>query len=189
MVQTYKSFKSIEDVRKVSQEQFISEYQATQDPQILARMFCSNVGLIFTTSKEFFNLSSPDVASFSVEELHRALLVFNLERKQAKFSTYFRICLHNRLRKETQALSCTKRKALDKCLSDDDLDLKVFDDLTHINFQLLPNLTDQERRFCAFLSSNTHSLDSDFAKLEKVTSARIHYLRDSLRQKLICLIS
>ena len=197
MLETYKNLAPLADSR-ISEADCISTYQDNQSPIAFATLFVNHFGALKQLSESYWGITGADKASFCLEELHRAMLTYSPERG-AKFLTYLLTCLKNRLRAETQALSYDKRKAdylLQESLSKpDDSEVSAFEIVDNqnpfaaaelaVSLQNNSDLTENERAYCAFFSTNTvHATASDFARRQGVSSATVHYIRMALRKKI-----
>lgn len=175
-------------------ESRVLEYRESRDPLILAKLFVSNYGLITREANKFYGLASEDIASFSMEELHNALTSFDTRHiSTSSFMTYFCTCFRNRLRAETQALNYDKRKAMRDYYEYNDDTLKPL--CQEVACELSAVLEDEsmftvrERAYCHYVMSDTvHTKDIDFAIKEDISSAAVHYIKQSLKNKLNYLI-
>lgn len=167
-------------------------YQDTQDPVILAYVFCKSFPLIVNQANKYFYLTDSDKASFAVEELHRAMMDFQLN-KGAKVQTFYSRYLNNRLRSETQALDMDKRKSNNVAESYEAVvEIKsAYDELGYDNVDFVDlletafNLSENELKYCKIVMNNTLDvMDSDVAKVIGVSPAAIHYMKKSLAKKL-----
>lgn len=196
MYQTYKNFKNLTTLYtgETSDPSTLAiEYQKTQDPVLLAVVYCEQFAYILTQVEKYFNLTDEDKASFSVEELHKAMMNYN-PQGGAKLPTLYSRYLNNRLRAETQMSNHQKRSANNQCecyeaitmnvegVEDDRLkDLEFYHSLEQSGM-----FTENEIALCKIVMNDTiHIKDVDIAKQLKVSSSAITQMKRSLAKKLV----
>ena len=184
------------------------DYQENpEDAILLSHAYCTNIGYIFTQTDKFFNLDSDSMASFVLEEIHRSMMAYE-PGKGASWLTLFGRFLTNRLRAETQALNCDKRKSNNMVESFDgafefdeeessnkDLSgLIGYEEEAFNEIELLMSLaekeeiTENEYKYCEIIlkevKSPTSINDSEIAEKLQVSSAAVHYMKKKLRNKI-----
>lgn len=193
MLETLKSLSSLVD-SEISESECVSTYQDNQSPICFATMFVKHFPAIRLISQSYWGITEADKASFCLEEMHRALLGYSPD-KGVKFLTYFLACLKNRLRAETQSLSCDKRKA-DYFLSSEEGELdELPDNGSFLGSELLISIdstgwTENEKAYCHFFSSHGgHANATDFARSRGISDATVHYIRAALRKKITAVMA
>lgn len=132
-----------------SDEELIEEYKHTKKANILAYMFKQHYGIIHNTSLLYPILNTDDIASFTLQELDKALLNYD---GMVKFNTYFIKCLKNRFRVETKMLLHNKRKAIIDYESIDNYDSIYYDDYFNFDdFVSYNHLTTNQKNVCKLI--------------------------------------
>lgn len=190
MFEMYRNLLPIANECKEEEKTCIENYQKTKDPTFLSKMFIVHFPIYLQIVDLYWGVSSEDKASFCIEELHKAMLDYNSERN-VKFSSFSSVYLRNRLRTETQALSTAKRKMLNNYAELND-SMVIEEDFSRpiIEFDLMrAGLTPNELSYCLFvLNSGNTVVDSDFARIKNISSAAVHYIKNSLKTKLKFLV-
>jgi|GEM_PF-2589624 DNA-binding CsgD family transcriptional regulator len=193
MQQTYQNMKKLTVSENFSSNLISSlaaEYQETEDPVIFAKVFCDLYPYTLTQVNKYFNLTDEDKASFVLEELHKAMLVYD-ETKGAKIQTLFSTYLNRRLYAETMMLNHQKRKA--NYNTGDFEDVEIYQssetDFTKIEFmetlKKVDSLTDTELKYCEIVMSEHQEVtDSEVARALDVSPSAIFQLKKRLKTKL-----
>lgn len=198
MQTTYKNFKELSTLytgQTSNLDALALEYQQTEDPIILAVVFCKQYPYILTQVEKYYNLSESDKSSFSVEELHKAMLDFQTG-KGAKIQTFFSRYLNRRLYKETWVLSHQKRSANNSADSYEAVmqvkagyDEAGFSDCDFIYSLENSNLlTENELKYCRIIMRETAKLtDSEIARELSVSPSAVNQMKKSLKKKFMSL--
>lgn len=180
-------------------------YQEQEDAVLLAYVFCKNFGLTVTITQSYFGLTDEDLASFALEELHKAMLNFKSDGG-AKLVTLYSKYLKNRLRVETQSLNYDKRKSNNLTESfDGPVDEEEngassysnsmgYDEGRFNEIELMLSLADKveltenEYRYCEIIVEEVSDVaqikDSEIASRLNISSAAVHYMKKSLQKKI-----
>lgn len=112
MRDTLKMMKSILEGYHVDKtlDELIYEYQQNQSSYIIAYIFVNNYGLFETIAMKYRLLDNQDIASFSLQELDKALMRYTFD-SNCKFTTFLTACLNNRLKSEQECLFHNIRRA------------------------------------------------------------------------------
>lgn len=205
MYNTYQNFLQIASIG-LSDNECVLEYQKDQSPICLATIFVRHYPALRQLSDLYWGLTDEDKASFCLEEVHKALLNYSLDRN-TKFLTFMYSCVKNRMRTETEALDTDKRReifhrqcfpagksvlinAADK--TDDTwwLNKEAVKENSYMDADLLisiksSELNKTEKAYCEYaIKNNIYATDSDFAKQQNISSAAVHYIKQSLRLKI-----
>lgn len=194
MSNTLKNFKQLAALYEgtsVTTEEFVLEFQYTEDPIIIAYVFCQSYALIVNQGNKFFGLSEEDKESFAVEELELAMMDYK-EGKGASFKTFFMRYFVNRLRAETQATNTQKRKANNVTEEYEEVTtVRAYEDQGYDNVEFIDSLetsfdlTENELKYCHIVMNNPVGVvDTDVAKLMGMTSAGVNWIKKSLKKKL-----
>jgi len=163
--------------------ELLLEYKEHQAPNVLAFLFVKNYGLIVNTGAKYTLLDDADVASFSLQELDKCILVYD-ETQHAQFSTFFCACLRNRLRHEQQLLACDLKFAnynvvdISECnnLYDDSLELETFDFDSY-------GFTYNEKNLCKLLLDG-YSVN-EISKIFNLSPQAIYYRNKIIGKKIL----
>lgn len=193
MNQTYKNFLKLSSLyrdQKADLSAVALEYQRTNDPVCYSFVFCRLYAYMITQTDKYFYLTDSDKDSYCMEELKKAMIDFD-STKGAKIQTLFDRYLNNRLRTETEQLSRDKRKVNNNTENYDIAHNKsTYDELSFDCIEVIESLktlplSDNELKYCQLIVHNANKInDSDIAKLLGVSSAAIHYIKNSLSKKL-----
>ncbi len=178
-----------DEVRKMSLEEMAEEYTLCLNPSILAEAFSRLYMLTISTSLKFYGITSHDLASFSLEKLDQCLQLY--KQGDAKFSTYYRSCLYNRLREEAESMNTHKRKmilcaeSLDKLFEENmefepqgevTIDFKVED------FMPVNKMSEREIMYCQYVANGW--ANKDIAEIMQVSIMCLTKIRKRLREKI-----
>lgn len=186
MLTTYKNLLPLAN-GQLEDKECVERYQATRNPIYLATVFTRHFGMILNVAEAYWGISDEDKASFCLEETHKSMLNFDVDKNTALL-TFLVIYLKNRLRTETQAINSDKRKAMNQYV---ELPLNATSDSTYdaslLKVAVLESnlLTQREKDYCLYvMSTNDWANDSDFARIHHISSAAVFYLKQSLKQKI-----
>lgn len=208
MIETYRNLKELAGMYQGTTDtnEIALKYQDTEDATLLAFAFCAHFGIAVTQSEKYFGLNQEDLASFALEEMHKALLHYR-EDGGGKLVTLYSKFLNTRLRTETQYNGYDKRKgnsnaeSFEGGASESDEGPTVSradsmgyeeDQFTEIELLLsLVNkgeLTDNEYRYCEIIIKEISDIgqikDSEIASRLDISSAAVHYIKKSLQKKI-----
>ena len=192
MRQTYANLSKLAKENPLELLDAIQQYKKDEDPMAFSNIFRELYPLSLSVCSKFWNLTENDMASFCLEELHKAIISYDETKTNAKFQTYFATCFRNRLRHETQKLSCDKRKANVK--SDD---FAAYAEIAQGYYEvgienaeiydLLEgsNLSEKEQQYCKIIMDTPGKItDKEISKIIGVSSAAVNYMKKRLRVKL-----
>ncbi len=203
MMETYRTLRELANLHTGTNtnEEIALMYQQSEDPVLLAYMYCNNLGGWESMTKDFFSLSTSDIESFVLEEIHSAMLKYDPKRG-ASFFTIVGHFIKNRLRNEVTTLLYEKRKinlnadSYEGMLESPEIGFKhsgiVDDNINSIDLlETLSkdeSLTENEYKYCEIIikeiADPRHIKDSEIAARLNVTSAAVHYMKKSLKRKL-----
>lgn len=207
MKQTYATFNELAKLHAGETDlcKLAKHYQSSHDPILFSYVFCKLYNLTLSHANKFFNLTDADIASFSVEELNKAMLAFD-ESKGAQIHTLYMRYFDRRLYAETQMLNHDVRKGNYNTHSFDRVPGEQKDhyefkydqtqimaegkeddsyNLINLNESLKSfNLTHNELSYCQLVTKYTKIKDTDIASILGISSAAITYIRRSLSKKL-----
>jgi DNA-binding CsgD family transcriptional regulator len=206
MMETYKQLKDLAALYQGTEDTNLIalQYQEEEDAILLAYTFCKHFGLTVTQCEKYFGLNQDDLASFALEELHKAMMNYRPDGG-AKLVTLYSRFLNNRLRTETTNLTYDKRKSNSMTESfegtPDEEDGKVgrsvdmgYEEESFSEIEMLMSLADKgeltenEYRYCEIIikevSDTTQIKDSEIASRLNVSSAAVHYIKKSLQKKI-----
>lgn len=210
MIETYRQLKELAGLHtgETNVNKLALDYQNTEDTIILSYIFCKHFGLTVTQTDKYFGLTDEDMASFALEELHKALMHYRTDGG-AQVTTLYSRFLNNRLRKETIDLTYDKRKSNYVADSfEGEIEENDKGDVSSTGFanelsyndegisevELLMSLaetqelTENEFRYCEIIVSEVSDTcnikDSEIASRLNISSAAVHYIKKSLRKKI-----
>ena len=96
--------------RTKSIEELLQEYQQNQSQNILAYIFIKYYNLINSIANKYKWLNSEDIASYSLQELDKAIMQYDFTRN-CSFITYFYVLLNNKLNCENSKLKSNTQLA------------------------------------------------------------------------------
>lgn len=193
MRQTYKNLVKLANENKLGTlDETIKNYKQTENPISFAYVFKELYPLSLSVCSKFWNLTENDMASFCLEELHKALMNYDFEKTNAKFQTFFATCFKNRLRHETQKLDCDKRKA--NIVSED---FAAYAEIVQGYYEIgIENaevhdllksveLSEREQQYCQIIMDTPGKIsDKEISKILGISSAAVNYMKKRLRLKL-----
>ena len=163
-------------------EELLREYRELQSPNILAYLFVKNYGLISTFSREYPLLDTQDIASYSLQELDKALTQF-VPEKDCGFNTFYGACLKNRFRSE-QGLLQTDLRYANYCTEDFENHLELED--VNFDFELFDlnnySLTSKEKEQCKLYLEGYTTME--IAKLLNITKQGAYFRKQQIGKKL-----
>lgn len=197
MQTTYKNFSNLSTLYTgdtSNLDNLALEYQRTEDPILLAVVFCRQYPYILTQTNKYFNLSESDKASFVVEELHKSMKDFQTG-KGAKIQTLFSRYLNRRLYAETSMLNHQKRSANNSADSYEEVaetNPMKYEEEAYENYELIDSLksadilTDNELKYCRIIMTETDKVrDSEIARELGITASAINQLKKALKKKFL----
>jgi len=178
-----------DEVKKMSLEEMAEAYTLCLNPSILAGAFSQLYMLTISTAQKFYGISSHDLASFSLEKLDQCLQLY--KQGDAKFSTYYRSCLYNRLREEAESLNTHKRRmifcaeSLDK-LFEENMEFEPQAEIS-IEFKVgdfMPTevMTEREITYCQYIIEGW--ANKDIAEMMQLSIMSLTKIRKRLREKI-----
>lgn len=195
MYETYKNLRKLSELYtgQTDLAQVAQHYQTTQCPITFSYAFVKVWTISVSVSKRYYGLTEEDKVSFVTEELHKALIDFNVTKNDA-LHNFYSVYLRRRFYAETQMLHMDKRKANTAATSYEELAV-TFEgrndnnlEVAEINLFLQQgdNLSEKEQRYCQIVANSTGNLikDSDAAKLMGISASAINQMRKRLATKL-----
>lgn len=163
---------------KMSLEEIAQSYQQQEDSALLALAFDRVFLLIISKSSKYYKINSEDVASLSLEQLHRAMKDYDPDYG-TKFTTLFVMYLENELRRMTEFLALNPRKLNSETENvDDHLDLS-YTVLDFSESELLAGLGENERLLCQALIGGARM--ADLPEMFGYSSSLAYKLRGKLK--------
>jgi DNA-directed RNA polymerase specialized sigma subunit len=199
MKNTFKNFQELATLysgQTSNLDELALNYQESQDPVLLAVVFCKQYPYILTQVDKYFNLSEADKSSFAVEELHKAMNDFKTE-KGAKIQTLFSRYLNRRLYAETNMLNHQKRSANNTADSYEEVMIQVtqgYDEVGYSDCDFYNSLIDSELltvnelKYCRIIMRETSKLtDSEVARELNVSPSAVNQMKKALKKKFLSL--
>lgn len=199
MQNTYKNFMELTALytgNTTNLDNLAIDYQISQDPVLLAVVFCKQFSYIMTQVDKYFYLSESDKSSFAVEELHKAMMDFQVG-KGAKIQTLYSRYLNRRLYAETNMLNHQKRSANNSADSYEAVMLnnttgykeEAFEDYALLSsLEDADILTENELKYCQIIMRESSIVtDSEVAREIGVSPSAINQLKKALRKKFMTL--
>lgn len=183
------------DLREVT-----AHYQKTEDPIAFSFIFTRVWKVSLSITKNFFGMTEDDMGSYMTEELHKALMNYDLNHTQS-VQYFYSVFLKRRFYSETKSLNYNKRKAnqnttsftINEGDSGGELQYQPEDKdnpFERIDLRLvldkITDLTETERKYCyqVGLTTGNEPKDSDIARELGVSSSAITQAKKKLINKL-----